>query len=381
MNVTPSSSRPASSSASSTSAASPASPAVSATSRTLLLGLFTLAALLLASTAMPKWLLFLATMAAANGLVSLGIVLLMRSGVVSFGQGLVFAVGGYTAALAFSKLGISDALLLALAGGTLSALVAAPFAWPIARYRGIFFAMLSLALSMVLYGLLVKSEAMGGSDGFNMGRPTLFGLQATGALSSHVIYAATITLATVAATLARLYCDSTRGLVALAARDNEIRVEYLGSSVQDLIATNFVIAAFLGGMGGALSVMALGHVEPEFAYWTRSGDFVFVAILSGHHSMLAVFVASTLLEIVRSFSSAYFPNTWQLVLGVFLLAVIRFLPEGIGSLWLRTRRRQSAHEPAIAAAGTAATAVTAATPATAATAAATSTGAHHGANE
>lgn len=309
---------------------------------TLLAGLLAMAALLVASAFMPKWLLFLITMAAANGLVSLGIVLLMRSGVVSFGQGLVFAIGGYTAALAFGKLGITDALLLALAGGALSALIAAPFAWPIARYRGIFFAMLSLALSMVLYGLLVKSEAMGGSDGFNMGRPTLLGMQAAGGLSGHLIYAVTVVLATIAATLARIYCASTRGLVALAARDNEIRVEYLGSSVQDLIAANFVIAAFLGGMGGALSVMALGHVEPEFAYWTRSGDFVFVAILSGHHSMLAVFVASTLLEVVRSFSSAYFPNTWQLALGVFLLAVIRFLPNGIGSLWLRAKRQDHA---------------------------------------
>ncbi len=302
--------------------------------------------LLAAGLAMPRWLAFLFTMAAAQGLVSLGIVLLMRCGVVSFGQGLVFAAGGYTAALAFGRLGITDALLLALLGGAVAAAIAAPFAWLIARYRGIFFAMLSLALSMVLYGLLVKSEAMGGSDGFNMGRPTLFGLQATGALSGHLMYAVTVGLATVAATLARIYCDSTRGLVALAARDNEIRVEYLGSSVQNLIAVNFVIAAFVGGMGGALSVMALGHVEPEFAYWTRSGDFVFVAILSGHHSMLAVFVASTLLEIVRSFSSAYFPNTWQLALGVFLLAVIRFLPNGIGSLWLRSRSAATADKGA-----------------------------------
>lgn len=309
--------------------------------RALTLGLLAMALLLLAGSVMPKWLIFLVTMAAANGLVSLGIVLLMRSGVVSFGQGLVFAVGGYAAALAFGKLGISDALLLALAGGLLSALVAAPFAWPIARYRGIFFAMLSLALSMVLYGLLVKSESMGGSDGFNMGRPTLFGMPAADGLSGYLIYGVTVVLASLACTFARIYCDSTRGLVALAARDNEIRVEYLGSSVQGLIAGNFVIAAFLGGMGGALAVMALGHVEPEFSYWTRSGDFVFVAILSGYHSMLAVFVASTLLEVVRSFSSAYFPNTWQLALGLFLLAVIRFLPNGIGSLWLRVHKARS----------------------------------------
>jgi branched-chain amino acid transport system ATP-binding protein len=136
----------------------------------------------------------------------------------------------------------------------------------------------------------------------------------------------TVTLAGIIGIAMRIYFDSTRGLVALAARDNEIRVEYLGSSVRGLIAGNFVIAAFCGGLGGALAVMALGHVEPEFSFWTRSGDFVFVAILAGHHSVLAAFIASTVLEIVRSFSSAYFPNSWQLVLGLFLLAVIRFLP-------------------------------------------------------
>ena len=306
--------------------------------RTVLSGALLAVALLLVGRALPTWLAFLVTMAAAQGLVSLGIVLLMRSGVVSFGQGLVFAAGGYTAAIAFGKLGITDALLLALGGGAVAALLAAPFAWLIARYRGIFFAMLSLALSMVLYGLLLKSQALGGSDGFNMGRPTLFGVRPGDDWSTYASYALTVSLSAIVAIAMRVYFDSTRGLVALAARDNEIRVEYLGSSVQSLIATNFVIAAFIGGMGGALTVMALGHVEPDFSYWTRSGDFVFVAILAGHHSVIAAFVASTALEIVRSFSSAYFPNSWQLALGVFLLAVIRFLPRGIGSLWEARRR-------------------------------------------
>lgn len=305
--------------------------------RTAVAGLLVALLLLGAGLAMPRWLAFLFTMAAAQGLVSLGIVLLMRSGVVSFGQGLVFAAGGYTAALAFSRLGITDGLLLALMGGAVAAAVAAPFAWLIARYRGIFFAMLSLALSMVLYGLLLKSQALGGSDGFNMGRPTLFGQAASD--SGYAGYALTIVLSAVVGVAMRIYFDSARGLVALAARDNEIRVEYLGSSVQSLIASHFVIAAFIGGMGGALAVMALGHVEPEFSYWTRSGDFVFVAILAGHHSVLAAFVASAALEVVRSFSSAYFPNSWQLALGMFLLAVIRFLPSGIGSLWLARRAR------------------------------------------
>lgn len=307
--------------------------------RTLMMGLLIIAALLAVGTVMPKWLTFLITMSAANGLVSLGIVSLMRTGVVSFGQGLVFAIGGYTAALSFGNLGVTDAFTLAIAGGLLAVLFALPFAVLIARYRGIFFAMLSLALSMVLYGLLVKSQTLGGSDGFNMGRVTVFGLRAADSWSGYANYAVTIVLAGIVAIAMRIYFDSTRGLVALASRDNEIRVEYLGSSVQKLIAANFLIAAFTGGMGGALAVMALGHVEPEFSFWTTSGDFVFVAILAGHHSVLAAFIASTVLEIVRSFSSAYFPNSWQLSLGLFLLAVIRFLPRGIGSLWERKRSK------------------------------------------
>jgi branched-chain amino acid transport system permease protein len=306
--------------------------------RILSAGLLCIALLLAAGTMMPKWLTFLLTIAAANGLVSLGIVLLMRSGVVSFGQGMVFAAGGYAAALAFGKLGITDAVLLAIGGGLVATLVALPFAYLIARYRNIFFAMLSLALSMVLYGVLVKSEVLGGSDGFNMGRVTLFGMKPADAWSGYAIYAVTITLSGLIALAARVYFDSTRGLVALAARDNEIRVEYLGSSVRELITINYLLAAFTGGMGGALAVMALGHIEPNFSYWTTSGEFVFVAILAGHHSVFAVFLASTLLEVVRSFSSLYFPNTWQLVLGLFLLAVIRFLPRGIGSIWEARRQ-------------------------------------------
>jgi ABC-type branched-subunit amino acid transport system permease subunit len=301
-------------------------------------GVFALAlaafvALAAAGWLFPRWLTFLLTLAAGNGLVSLGIVGLMRGGVVPFGQGMVFAAGGYTAALLYNKLGITDALVLALAGGIAAVLVAAPFAPLLSRYRGIFFAMLTLALSMVTYGLLMKLDALGGSDGFNVGRPTLLGMKLADAHVGYVLYVLTIGVATLAALAMRVMFSSTRGLLTLAVRDNELRIEYLGGSVRRAMAVNFVVAAFCAGLGGALVVMSLGHIEPNFSFWTTSGEFVFVAILAGWQSVAAVFVASTVLEVVRSFSSAYFPNTWQLALGLFLLFVIRFLPRGIGSLW------------------------------------------------
>ena len=315
--------------------ATPDNAAAPARGRTLLAGLAAFALLAVAGFFSPKWLTFLVTMAAANGLVSLGIVGLMRGGVVPFGQGMVFAIGGYTAALLFNKLGFTDALGLPLAGGLVAVLIAAPFAPLLSRYRGIFFAMLTLALSMVTYGLLMKLEVLGGSDGFNLGRPTLLGNKLPDGRTGYVLYLVTLGVATVMGLLARVYFDSTRGLVTLAVRENELRVEYLGGSVRQAMAINFVLAAFCGGLGGALVVMSLGHIEPNFSFWTTSGEFVFVAILGGWQSVAAVFVASTVLEVVRSFSSAYFPNTWQMVLGFFLLFVIRFLPKGIGSLWMK----------------------------------------------
>ena len=303
--------------------------------RTLLATIGGLVVLLVAGWLVPRWLVSLATLALANGLVSLGIMVMMRSGVVPFGQGLVFAAGGYAAALLFNKAGLTDILLLSALGGLAGAAIAAPFAPLLARYRGIFFAMLTLALSMVLYGLLMKTEALGGSDGFNVGRATLFGWKAPSDKAYLVLWVVTATLTCVLAGLVRIYCDSQRGLLSLGVRENELRIEYLGTSVSNLVAWNYLIAAALGGVGGALAVLALGHIDPNFSYWTTSGEFVFVAILAGHHSVLAVMVSSFVLELVRSFSSSYFPNTWQLALGLFLLLVIRFLPGGLGSLLVR----------------------------------------------
>jgi branched-chain amino acid transport system permease protein len=154
-----------------------------------------------------------------------------------------------------------------------------------------------------------------------------------------VLFSVTWLFAVVCSMLAKLYFSSTRGLVTQAIRDNELRVEYMGGSVANTMAINFSLAAFLGGMGGALAVMALGHIDPNFSYWTTSGEFVFVAILAGSQSVLAVMLSSLVLEMVRSFSSAYFPSTWQLALGLFLLLVIRFLPEGLGSLWTHRKAK------------------------------------------
>lgn len=305
------------------------------------------AALAAAGLLAPKWLLFLTTMAASRGLAVLGIVVLMRGGGASFGQGMFFAVGAYAAALMPQAFGLTDAATRALLGMLAAGVVAAIFAPLLARYRGIFLAMLTLAVSMVLYGLLSKSSAVGGTDGLTVAKPTVFGMVLTPDAADYVLYALTVVLAVFASWAITVYNHSVAGLLAQAVRANALRVEYLGASARSSLATSFVLCGLLGGLGGAITAQVLGHVEPEFTNWTTSGEFVFIAVLAGHQSVAAVFVASLLLEIVRSFSSLYFPNTWQLALGVFLLLVILFRPGGIGSLWAgRRKARITAPAPA-----------------------------------
>lgn len=301
----------------------------------LLIGLALVAVGLVA----PKWLLFLATMALSHGLAVLGIFVLMRGGGASFGQGMFFAVGAYVAAMTPQTIGLTDAIARSLVGMVAAGLVAAAVAPLLVRYRGIFFAMLTLALSMVLFGLLSKSSAVGGSDGLQINKPTVFGATLTPDHADFVLYVVTVTLTVLAGWAVTVYKHSAAGLLAQAVRANWLRVEYLGASARWSIATSFTICGLLGGLGGALTGLVLGHVEPEFTNWTTSGEFVFIAVLAGPESVTAVFVSSLLLEIVRSFSTSYFPNTWQFALGAFLLIVILFRPGGIGSLWAKKKLR------------------------------------------
>jgi ABC-type branched-subunit amino acid transport system permease subunit len=302
-----------------------------------------LAFLLLAAAALalPEWLISLATIAFANALVVLGLVILWRAGLVSFGQALYYCIGAYTVALLARWAGFSDAILLVLLGGIAAGLVSYVVGFLLARYREIFFAMLSLALSMILYGVLVKTETLGSTDGFSVANPTFFGYAPHRAALGLALYWLVLAVCAIAALLVSAYFRSVAGALAVPIRDNEIRVEFLGMSVTRLIHIKVVIAGVLGGLGGALAGMTIGHVDPAMAYWTTSGGFVFVTILAGAGSVAAAFVGSLVFEIVRSIAVSLLPGLWQLILGSVLLLTILFLPEGLGSIVSRFRRRKA----------------------------------------
>ena len=298
-----------------------------------------------AAPLLPDWVVSLVTIAFANALVVLGLVVLWRAGLVSFGQALYYCIGAYAVALTARWTGFTDAFALVVIGGVAAGLMAFLIGFLLARYREIFFAMLSLALSMILYGVLVKSELLGSTDGFSVATPTFLGYAPHRDALSLALYWLTLGVDAIGAVLIGVYFRSVAGALAAPIRDNEIRVEFLGVSVTSIIHTKVVIAGILGGLGGALAALAIGHVDPNMAYWTTSGGFVFVTILAGSGYVAATFVGSLVFEAVRSFAFDVMPQLWQMTLGSVLLLTILFLPDGLGSLVARLKRRGEATAP------------------------------------
>ena len=295
-----------------------------------------------AAPLLPDWIVSLATVALANALVVLGLVVLWRAGLVSFGQAIYYCIGAYAVALTARWTGFRDAFALVVIGGVAAGLVAALIGFLLARYREIFFAMLSLALSMILYGVLVKTESLGSTDGFSVATPTFLGFAPHRDTLGLSLYWLTLGVDAVCAVLISAYYRSVAGALAAPIRDNEIRVEFLGVSVASVVHAKVVISGVLGGLGGALAALTIGHVDPNMSYWTTSGSFVFVTILAGASSVAAAFVGSLAYEAVRSFAFDLMPQLWQMTLGSVLLLTILFLPNGLSSLVSRIKRREEA---------------------------------------
>jgi ABC-type branched-subunit amino acid transport system permease subunit len=279
--------------------------------------------------------MFIVTIAFAKGLVALGLMLLLRAGLVSFGQALYYCLGAYAAGGIGRFLGISDIFLQMLAGALTAGIVAFILGFLLAKYRGIFFGLLSLALSMILYGLLVKNEALGSTDGFNILPSTLFGWRPGAGWVRYAVLASAAVVSIGLALLVNRYLRTPLGRLAPAIKDNEIRVEYMGASARYAVHVKYVIAAVLAGVGGALAATTVGHIDPEMAFWTTSGEFIFITILAGTGSVLAPFAGALIYGVIHTTAYDLSPNTWQMSLGLALLVIIIFLPEGLWSLFKR----------------------------------------------
>jgi ABC-type branched-subunit amino acid transport system permease subunit len=291
----------------------------------------------------PSWMLNHLLIAVSRALVVVPLMILLRTGLVTFGQALYFSVGAYVVVFMNRTLSITDVFAILFSAAIASAMLGLLIGFLVRGHRRIFFAMLNLALSMIFYGALIKSEWLGSSDGFSVRLPTFAGQALPNANGARVALFLVL-MATTFVTLLGIdrYIRSTLGRLSEAVRDNDLRVVYLGYPPHLVVHVNFTIAALLAGLGGALTALSVGHVDPDsMANWTISGEFVFVVVMSGTGHVLAPLFGSLMFEFVRSVAYDVAPQLWNLIVGLVLLAIILFLPDGLSSIGERLRRARS----------------------------------------
>ena len=289
---------------------------------------------------LPDYAINTISLSFCNGLVILGLLLLMRAGLISFGHGMYYCLGGYAVAMTYNFLQIKEVFVL-IAFSILAGFIVSFFlGFFVRRFRGIFFAMLNLALSMILFGIIVKSVSLGSTDGFGIKDLTYFSYTIEDEKRLNIFsYLLIVLLTGLMMMIVMTFLKSPSGKMLEAIRENEIRSSYLGISINKQIHKIYIFSSTLAALGGGLMVILIGHITPEdTAYWTRSGEFVFVAILSGSLNVFAPLIGSLFFEFIRSYALFYFPNTWQMIIGVVLILGILYLPEGIGSIFNKRKK-------------------------------------------
>jgi branched-chain amino acid transport system permease protein len=253
-------------------------------------------------------------------------------GMVSFGHAAFVGAGAYAVAVLMSA-GIVSAWLLwpasLLAGAFFAFLIGAPSL----RTRGVSFIMITLAFAQMAYYLVQSLRALGSDDGLTLGvRPSL-GFPSLGFLdldrdAAFYYVALAILLGALAAARGLLNAPLGRALQGI--RDNETRMEAIGFATYRLKLIVFVIAGAAAGLGGGLLASLNGLVGPNLLHWTESGLLMIMVILGGAGRLLGGALGAAVLLIAEE-AIAEHTIHWPLGIGVALLAVVLFAPEGIFS--------------------------------------------------
>lgn len=263
------------------------------------------------------------------------------AGLVSFGHAIFFASGAYSTALYTLRIYRDP-----LAGLLVGVLVTIPLALAIGavtlRHTRIYFSILTLALGMVLYALLIKLRGVtGGSDG-------LVGIPKKGLLidiSSPSSYYFFIYLFFVLSIFAGYIVMRSRlGLLIRALGANEDRLPFSGHSVFAIRLYTFTISGVLAGLAGSLYAILMGVVTPDIAYWTFSADPLIMTLLGGSGYYLGPSIGALIFLILTTIFARY-SDVWMLFFGLAVIGIVLGFRGGIigfaAWLWEKTSRRET----------------------------------------
>jgi branched-chain amino acid transport system permease protein len=260
--------------------------------------------------------------------------LLGYTGLLSFGHSAYFGMGAYAVAFIVKYLGITSMEVFLLGGLLTSAAIAALFGFLCVRYTRIFFGILTLALSQVLWSLAFKFYWLtGGTDGLRVPTPSLLGVQNPPGedkmvFLAHRYYYYVLVLFLVCAALMWVIVHSPFGKALQAIRDNETRAEFVGVQVWRYRWVAFLVSGIYTGLAGTLWVPLNGLTTPDILHWTFSGKIVFFTVLGGFQTFMGPIVGAVAYNYLETYAVGH-TVYWQMVLGVVLVLLVLVLPAGI----------------------------------------------------
>jgi branched-chain amino acid transport system permease protein len=261
--------------------------------------------------------------------------LLGYTGLLSFGHSAFFGIGSYSVAFLLRDASIHSMELYILIGLPITAIASALFGYICVRHTRIFFGILTLALSQVVYSLALKLFWLtGGTDGLRVARPTLLAGMVTftgsGAFQRFIngYYYYVLGMFSLCVVIMWVIVHSPFGKALQAIRDNETRATFLGLKIHRFRWVAFLISGTFTGLAGILWVPLNGLTTPEVLYWPFSGEIVFTALLGGFRNFTGPIVGGIVFTYLKTYAVAM-TEYWQLLLGVVLVLMVMLLPTGI----------------------------------------------------
>ncbi len=255
----------------------------------------------------------------------------LLGGIISFGHAAYFGISAYAAAM-LAQHWQWDMIPSILAAPFFAAFAALAFGWFCMRLSGIYMAMLTLACAQVVWSFAFQAvDITGGENG-------MIGLWPEGVFAEKSNYYY-LCLGVVAVGVVTLYklAFSRFGFALRGQKDSEPRAISLGFNPHHLRLAAFVAGGFFAGLSGALYLYAKGNVFPDYVGIHKSLDVLLMLILGGVNSLWAPILGVPAYVLLYDHLTRHF-EMWRLALGVMILAIVLFLPNGLSSLRLRRRR-------------------------------------------
>lgn len=294
-----------------------------------------MAALLLLPLFLPRFYVYLASLVLLYGLFATSLnVALGYGGIYQFGHAVFFGAGAYGAALIITKAGLSPWIGFVV-GPLVSALLSLVVGLICIRLSKLYFGMLQISLSYLLWIIVYRwRDFTGGDNGVH-------GIPVPDIISSpNSAYYFTLLITAASLFVVHRMIKSPFGSVLQGIRDNPVRSEMIGVNVRRHQLATLIFSGLFAGVAGVLFVVVENAVFPDMLFWTLGMEVMIMCLLGGMYTFMGPMLGAGLIVVLRTFISTY-TVYWGLFLGSILIAVIFFLPDGVLGHFNKTVERRS----------------------------------------